>query len=294
MMHRPFSILLISVFLFSFAEAQQYQLRYAPSIDSYKFKQLEETTALAQTNDGRTTEINRKTTRYFTVDIEHVDPSGIRYRSMQDTAIVEESTADPRIQRQNRIVQNILTGKAVRVRQSPSGATLESTPLEPLRSQSILGPSVSDAMFTPRAVIFPQLPDRPLTIGMRWTETHADTLHPNKAIPQYGSGSGVRYISSSTEYEVLGKEMAGDIPCLRLSWKGLSSMEEKVIFNNLEEYSEEKTRSSGEMLVMIDSGIPRKIDMYSDKEATRALFGAQSSVIPSSINTHTVLELISH
>lgn len=274
--------------------AQDYDLRYDPAPGSYTFTQLEETTAMAQSNDGRSMEINRKTTRYFTVDVESVDAQAVTYTSTQDTAIVEESTADPRIQRQNLVVQNILTGKPVRVRQSLRGITLESTPLRPLEAQRLLGPSANDAMFTARAVVLPVLPDRPLTVGMRWTEKHADTLRPSKSHPQYGTGDGIRYLQSSTEYEVAGEETVGGTPCLRLTWKGLAGLEEKVIYRNLEEYTEESTRSSGEMLVEIRSGLPRRVDVYSDREATRAVFGAQSSVIPSSISTHTVLELISY
>lgn len=280
--------------LAQFAYAQDYRLRYDPAPGSYTFKQLEETTAMAQSNDGRTMEINRKTTRYITTEVEAVDEDAITYICTQDTAIVEESTADPRIQRQNLVVQNILTGKPVRVRQSLTGMTLESTPLVPLEARRVLGPSANDAMFTSRAVILPALPDRPLSVGTRWTEQRADTLRPTKSHPQYGTGNGIRYLQSSTEYEVAGKETVEDTPCLRLTWKGLAGMEEKVLYRDLEEYTEEQTESSGEMLVEIESGLPRRIDVYSDKEATRALFGAQSSVIPSSISTHTVLELISH
>ncbi|MDT8323889.1 MAG: hypothetical protein RRA94_07265 [Bacteroidota bacterium] len=293
-MNRLLIILITAAALAQCAFAQDYLLRYDPDQGSYTFKQLEETTAMAQSNDGRTMDINRKTTRYLTVDVEAVGDEGISYTCTQDTAIVEESTADPRIQRQNLIVQNILTGKPVRVRQSLSGVTLEHTALVPLQAQRILGPSANDAMFTPRAVILPVLPDRPLTVGMRWTEKHADTLQPSKSHPQYGTGSGIRYQQSSTEYEVAGRETIDGTACLRLTWEGRSGMEEKVMYGNLEEYTEETTRSSGEMLVEIDSGLPRKVDVYSDKEATRALFGAQSSVIPSSISTHTVLDLISH
>ncbi len=293
-MKRLVFILFAAAMLAQSAFSQDYLLRYDPAPGSYTFKQLEETTAMAQSNDGRTMEINRKTTRYITTAVETVDDDGITYVSTQDTAIVEESTADPRIQRQNLVVQNILTGKPVRVRQSLTGVTLESTALVPLETRRVLGPSASDAMFTPRAVILPVLPDRSLEVGSRWTEKHADTLRPTKSHPQYGTGNGIRYLQSSTEYEVAGLETVEDIACIRLTWKGLAGMEEKVLYGNLEEYTEEQTRSSGEMLVEIESGLPRRVDAYSDKEATRALFGAQSSVIPSSISTHTVLELISH
>ncbi|MCB2203950.1 hypothetical protein KQI65_04320 [bacterium] len=293
-MKKLFPILFLAAFCTVSAGAQQFELSYRLAKDTYKFKQLEETNALGQTNDGRTTEINRKTTRYVTVEIESVGANGISYRSVQDTAIVEESTTDPRIQQQNLIVQNILTGKPVLVRQSPSGLTMENRALQPLNASRMLGPSANDAMFTPRAVILPILPTRPLEVGMRWTETHADTLNPSKTIPQYGTGNGVRYLQSSTEYVVEELQEVAGKRCVKISWKGLSSMEEKLIFSRLEEYNEETTKSSGEMLVEIDSGLPRHVDVYADKEATRAFFGGESSVIPTSINTHTVLDLISH
>jgi hypothetical protein len=274
--------------------AQEYQLRYRlPADERCKYRQVEETTALAQTNDGRTTEINRKTTRYFSLQVKKSDAAGITYVNTQDTAIVEETTADPRIQKQNTLVQNILTGKGVRIRQSLHGQVEETTPLVPFESQRILGPAANDAMFAQLAVILPALPDKPLSVGMRWTESQSDTLHPVKTIPQFGKGTGIRLVTNSTEYEVAGKQDVDGIPCLLIKWKGVSGLEEKIIYNTLEEFSEEQTRSSGEMLVVIATGLPKRIDAYSDKETTRALFGAQSSVVPSSINTHTVLDLIS-
>lgn len=274
--------------------AQELQLRYLlPGDTRYKYKQVEETTALAQTNDGRTMDINRKTTRYFSLRVTQSDASGVMYVSTQDTAIVEETTADPRIQMQNTLVQNILTGKGVRVRQSANGQVEETTPLVPLEAQRLLGPAANDAMFAQRAVILPVLPKRVLSVGMRWTESHSDTLRPTKNIPQFGNGSGIRLVSSSTEYEVAATQDVDGIPCLLIKWKGVSGLEEKIIYNSLEEFSEDQTRSSGEMLVVVETGLPKRIDAYSDKETTRAVFGEQSSVVPSSISTHTILDLIS-
>ena len=289
----PF-LLLCLLSLTTHGRAQDAQLRYQlPAQATYTYLQVEETNALAQSNDGRNTNLDRKTTRYFTMQVTESSKDGFTYLSTQDTAIVEENTADPRIQRQNVIVQNILTHKPVLVRQPPNGLLRESSAQRPLQAERLLGPGASDAMFAQRAVLLPSLPQRPLRPGLRWTEEHGDTLQPTKSLPRFGEGKGVRYVQSRTEYVVEGMEDVDGTQCVRISWQGDSRMEEKIIFSSLEEYSEEHTSSSGNMLVEVKSGLPHRVEAYSDKEFTRAVFGEQSGVIPSSISTHTVLELIS-
>lgn len=275
-------------------QAQEYRLRYAlPKDATYKFKQKERTTALAQSNDGRSTEIDRSTTRYFTMTVTGTTDDAVSYTVVQDTAIVEENNEDPRVQRQNLLMQNILTGKAVTVRQSTTGAIEETRARTPLGAQDILGPTVSDAMFTAKAALLPQLPGRPLRIGMTWTEEHRDTLRPSKTLPGIGSGSGIRYLDRRTEFTVVGTETLRGIECLALKWQTTGSMEEALLYDGLEEYAEEFRSGSGEMKISLDSGLPLWIEIYSDEESTHAMFGKQNSVVPASINTHTTLELFS-
>ncbi len=274
--------------------AQEYQLRYdMPENDSYRFKQVEETTALAQSNDGRTVEIDRKTTRYLHLTVEGVSDGAITYTVLQDTAIVEENNEDPRVQRQNLLSQNILTGKRIRVRQSRTGDILETRALDPLNAREALGPAVNDAMFVQRAAILPKLPERTLRVNIQWTEQRGDTLQPTKTLPGYGTGNGVRYIGSSTEYTVDGTETLQDRDCLVLTWKSNGSMEEALMFETLEEFNEEFTKGSGTMKIALESGLPLWVEVYSDQETTRAIFGKQTSIIPASISTHTTLEFFS-
>lgn len=277
-----------------FALAQEYELRYAiPESDSYRFKQVEETTALAQSNDGRTVEIDRKTTRYFTLTVDNVTADAITYTVVQDTAIVEENNEDPRVQRQNLLSQNILTGNRVRVRQSLTGKILETRALDPPQARETLGPAVNDAMFVQRAAILPRLPERSLRDGLRWNEQRGDTLQPTKTLPGYGTGSGVRYIGSSTEYTVTGTETLQERDCLVLKWKSNGSMEEALMFETLEEFNEEFTEGSGTMKIALETGLPLWVELYSEQETTRAIFGKQTSIIPASISTHTTLEFFS-
>lgn len=274
--------------------AQTTSLRYdLPTGNDYKFKHVEETSVMAQSNDGHSTEIDRQVTRYISITVESADDNAITYLAKQDTAIVEESSEDARIQRQNLLMQNLLTGKTVRVRQSATGRVESTQALDPLGAQELLGPGANDVMFAQRAAIFPTLPDRPISVGMTWTETRADTLRPNKTSPQFGKGSGVRYLSGSTEYNVSGETTKNGIACFVVEWKSISEMEEQIIFDRLEEYTEDHSRSSGEMHLAKESSLPVKVDVVSERESTRALFGAQASVIPTTVNSHTILELIS-
>lgn len=276
------------------ALAQGYQLRYAlPENDTYRFKQVEETTVLAQSNDGRTAEIDRSTTRYFTVTVENVTDDAIIYTVIQDTAIVEENNEDPRVRRQNLLSQNIITGRRIRVRQSLTGDIEETRALDPLRAQETIGPAANDAMFVQRAAIFPKLPKRELRSDMTWTEQRTDTLQPSKTLQGYGTGRGVRYLGSSTEYNVEGTETLQDRDCLVLKWNSNGSMEEAVMFETLEEFNEEFSEGSGTMKIALGTGLPLWVEVYSDQETTRAIFGNQTSIIPASISTHTTLEFFS-
>lgn len=275
--------------------AQPYLLRYQFEKNSQlRFKQVEETTALAQTSDGRGTQIERKTTRYFTLSIEEAGPEVVQYVFVQDTAIVGESSEDAAVQRQYLDFQNIITRKPIRVRQSPSGKILSTIALEPLNIEKLLGPGATDAMFTQQAAILPALPTDEIKPGMTWTETTRDTLYPSKELPRIGRGSGVRFLAHTTEYTVGGTEEKDHFLCLKISWKGNAGMEEKILYGNLEEFTEDKTQTSGDLFIAIENGLPVKLDIYTDQENTRALFGEQSNVIPSSIRTHTTLELFSH
>ncbi len=259
----------------------------------YRFKEIEETTALAQSSDGRGTQIERRTTRYFTISVEKCGSEGVQYVFVQDTAIVDESGEDASIRQQYQVFQNIITQKPIRVVQSQTGNTVSTAALQPLNLEAVLGRGANDAMFTQRAALLPALPDRELTAGLTWKEAQRDTLFPTKSIPQVGRGSGVRYTARATEYTIGAVEMKEGYSCLKVSWKGNSSLEEKIIYSSLEEFTEDNTETTGDLHIDIETGIPVKIDIYSNQENTRALFGKQSNVIPSSVRTHTTLELFS-
>jgi hypothetical protein len=274
--------------------AQTVELRYQfPPGKEYRFKQVERTTVLAQTNDGRGTQIDRRTTRYFTVTIERADIDAFEYLFVQDTAIVDESGEDAGSQRQNLDFQNVLTKKRIRVRQSPSGKVLATTAVDPLNVQDLFGPGTSDAMFTARAALFPALPLRPIEAGAQWTDTRRDTLFPSKDLPRVGRGSGIRLLSNATTYTVGDIGDREGIRCVTVSWLGNVAMEEKVIFETVEEFTEDETVTTGELVLAVDSGLPVFMDITTEQENTRAVFGDQNSVIPSSIRNHITLELFS-
>ncbi len=276
-------------------QAQPYQLRYQLTKGKqYRFKQVEETTALAQTSDGRGTQIDRKTTRYITILVEEAGIEGVQYVFVQDTAIVGENGEDATMQRQYLDFQNIITRKPIRVHQSPSGKVLSATALEPLNVEKVLGPGATDQMFTQQAALLPSLPVEEIKPGMNWTETMRDTLFPSKELPRIGRGSGIRYLAHTTEYTIGSLETRDGFQCLKISWKGNAGMEEKIMYTGLEEFTEDKTETSGDLYIDLVSGLPVKLDIYTDQENTRALFGEQSNVVPSSIRTHMTLELFSH
>jgi hypothetical protein len=290
------SIAFVLLFLLGAAtmHAQPIELRYQLKEGSeYRFKQIEETTALAQTNDGRGARIDRRTTRYFVVTIEKSGIDELQYLFVQDTAIVAENSEDASVQRQNLDFQNVLTKKRVRVRQSPSGRVLATTAVDPLNVQDLFGPGASDAMFTQRAALLPVLPTRELQPGSSWTETQRDTLYPSKDHPRLGRGSGIRFLSNATEYSIGEFTDREGHRCLPVSWKGNAAMEEKIVFDQLEEFTEDESATSGTLFIAVDSGLPVSMDITTDQENTRALFGEQNNVIPSSIRTHITLELFS-
>ncbi len=290
-----YSIFFLLMLLFSPPlHAQSFDLRYQlRKGNEYRFKQTEETTALAQASDGRGTRIDRRTTRYFTITIENDGIDGVQYLFVQDTAIVDENTEDASVQRRNIEFQNILTRKPIRVRQSPSGKIESTMPLEPLNVEALLGAGATDAMFMQRAALLPALPAKPLAPGMSWNEVQRDTLFPSKEHPRLGRGTGVRYLSRLTEYRVGDVAEVDGYRCIKVSWEGKADLEEKIIYASLEEFNEDRSGSNGALMIAIDSGLPVKMDVFMDQENTRALFGDQKNVIPSSIRTHTTLELFS-
>ena len=287
-------LVILSVLLAPSLCSQSIELRYQfPKGAQYRFKQIEKTTVLAQSNDGRGTQIDQRTTRYFSVTIEHANMDEFQYLFVQDTAIVDETGEDAGNQRQNLDFQNVLTKKRIRVRQSPSGKVLATTAVDPLNVQARFGPGASDAMFTARAAILPALPLRAMEPGAQWTDTRRDTLYPAKEFPGVGRGSGIRMVSNTTAYTI------GDIGdreghrCVAVSWQGNAAMEEKILFEKLEEFTEDETVTTGELFLAVETGLPVFMDVTTEQENTRALFGDQNSVVPSSIRSRVTLELFS-
>lgn len=281
----------ILLFLPSLANAQAWEIHYRlPVGREYKFKHVENMSALAQTNDGLGTQFEKNTTRYLTLLIEESDASILQYLFTQDTAVVRER--GDRGDAASIDFENVLTGRPVRVRMTPNGRLESAIPVQPLRIQALSGISGSEAMFTQRAVVLPGIPDRTLSPGLRWNDIVVDTLHPSKELPRFGRGSGVRFINNRIEYTVEGPETVSGITCLRLKWSGVQFYEEKIMFSSLEEFSEDNTKIEGSMLIAIDSGLPVTIEVKTENESTRAVFGEQSSVIPSTITTVSTLELL--
>jgi hypothetical protein len=147
-------------------------------------------------------------------------------------------------------------------------------------------------MFAQRAAVLPALPTRPLSIGDSWTESTSDTLYPSKELPQIGRGNGLRHISNATTYTVEERSTKMGVECLKIRWKGNLFMEEKILFPSLEEFSEDQSSVDGTLYVAIDTGMPVELEIRTEKENTRALFGGQNTVIPSSISTITTLEFL--
>ncbi len=285
--------LLVLLFFVSMCDAAsqpitlQYNLRTG---SSWNFRQVEEISALAQTNDGRSTRFERKTTRYLTLSIDEAGMSGVLYTFLQDTAVVEDKDFSTPGQQPD--LENILTRKPVQVRISPSGKIESTTPLVPLRVDALLGTQGGDAMFAQRAAILPVLPTRELRVGDTWTETTSDTLYPSKELPNYGRGTGVRNLESATTYNIDGKETKNGIECLKIRWLGSVFMEEKILFSSLEEFSEDNTTIEGTMHIAIATGMPIEVEVRTEKESTRALFGDQSTVVPTSVSSITTLDFI--
>ena len=293
-MPRSLSLLLATFLLAATSSAQPLDLRYHLAQGStYRFKQVENTTALAQTNDGRGTNIDRRITRYFTVTVESAGIEEFGYLFVQDTAIVDENNEEVSIQRQNLDIQNVLTRKRIRVRQSPGGRILSITAVDPLDLARRFGPGVTDAMFTQRAAIFPALPTRPVEPGMVWEDNRRDTLYPSKDLPGAGRGTGIRLTANSTEYTIGDFSERQGHRCLAVTWSGNSDLEEKILYDNLEEFTEDATSISGELHVATESGLPVFMDVSTEQENTRAIFGDRNNVLPSSVRTHLTLELFS-
>lgn len=271
--------------------AQSYNLQYRlKEGDEFRFRQVERTSALAQSNDGRSTEIDRRITRYFTLTLEQAGDGEMQYISIQDTAIVIDDSQVPAGHDQPDL-HNLITNKPIRVRQDLYGRVLSTTALVPLNAEQLLGSGATDAMFARQAAILPVLPTKQLTHGMEWTEAQRDTLFPNKELPNYGRGSGVRLLDSHVTYHV---KDGGDVKgygCLLLEWQGSKLFEEKIIFENLEEFTEDETMTVAALHVATENGLPVKFEQEVEQELTRAIFGDQSSVMPASIRTQTTLEL---
>lgn len=288
----PALFLFVAISYSSLAQTVDLRYRFDEGAE-YRFKQVEKTTALAQTNDGRGTSIDRRITRYFTVHVESSGMEEFRYLFVQDTAIVDENGEEAAIQQQNLDVQNVLTRKRIRVRQSPSGRILSITAVDPLNLAQRFGPGVTDGMFTQRAALFPALPVRPVEPGMVWKDSRRDTLYPSKDLPGAGRGSGIRLTANETEYTIGDFNERDGLRCLAVTWTGNSELEEKIVYDKLEEFTEDATVASGELQVDTATGLPVFMDITTEQENTRAVFGDRNNVIPSSVRTHLTLERFS-
>ena len=293
-MPRHLLSLLVVLVPMALLPGQTMELRYQFKEGSeYRFKQVEQTTALAQTNDGRDANIDRRITRYFSILIERSAADELQYVFVQDTAIVDENSEEAAIQQQNLDFQNVVTKKRIRVRQSAGGKILSAIAVDPLDVRQRFGSGVSDALFTQRAAIFPALPDRALETGMSWTDSRRDTLFPSKELPGMGRGTGIRLTAGNTEYTIGKVDERQGLRCLEVRWIGHASMEEKIVYEKLEEFTEDESHTSGELSVAVDSGLPVFMDITTEQENTRAFFGDRNNVIPSSIRSHITLELFS-
>ena len=269
--------------------AQPYSLRYQFEPGTVKFKRMETTTALAQSNDGRSTAINRITTRYYTVTFEGASDGNIHYVLVQDTAVVDDApglaSSDPTAI----AYQNLLSGKRIRAVISSSGKPVDVKALDDLNIRTLLGPSASEASVLQEAFILPTLPERSLDIGMTWTEQQRDTLYPARQLQGFGRGEGIRMQSMQTSFLV---ESMGDVqgtPCLSLKWNSSMLLEDQTTYAKLEDFVETSTVMTGSLCFDTNNGRMLKSTVKTERESTRALFGESSSVVPSSTVTEMTL-----
>jgi hypothetical protein len=294
-------VLRISVLIFSFlllaaahiqVLAQQYTLRYDLPPGTYHFKRVETTTALAQSNDGRSTTIDRITTRYYTVTVDASKDGNIHYEVVQDTAIVEDSPGIASSDPTGIAYENILSGKRMRAVISPLGTPVHVEAMDDLNLKALFGPMASESIFLQEAFIFPTLPERTVESGMTWTETQGDTLFPKRQLPGYGNGDGVRLQSMRTAFTVGGMDREGGSACLELKWKSTMLLEDQTIYAKLEDFTETSTTIDGSMCFDVEHGRLLKSTVNTRQESTRALFGEGSSVVPSSTTTEMTFTYI--
>jgi hypothetical protein len=127
---------------------------------------------------------------------------------------------------------------------------------------------------------------------MTWTESTSDTATPSQTIGGVGEGRGLRLASSKTTFTVEGTVQVLGYSCLKITWKGGSLLESKMLFPATELFTEETISSSGTLFFAPSEGLLVQLAVLTEKESTRVVYGRESELSPSSSTLETTIQLV--
>ncbi|MBI5647023.1 MAG: hypothetical protein HY962_08810 [Ignavibacteriae bacterium] len=279
-------LLLMCAVLTLGAVAQKRELTYQLAEGTtIKYKRLENTTGMAHTMKGLLTEMNKSVESFLTIRVEKSSPEQLVLTVVQDTALVTDRAVS---QSPGVDFDNVLTRRPVRLTLSRKGALLRAEPLAPLEVQGSPIP-VNPGTFARRAMVFPSLPARTLSVGDTWTDSVSDTARPRYKDPTLGEGTGLRYTQAQTNYHVDSLVKLHGRECIKLTWSGTVSAEGKALFSSSERFTEDETTVDGTLYVRVSDGLPVRFTLRTRKQSTVAVFEQESEVLPSSSTTETTL-----
>ena len=286
-MIRSLKIFVLFAFALPAAFAQQYDLTYRLAEGTtYKFKRIENTNGLAQTQKGLFAEINKTVETFLAFRVEKLAADQFVVVYHQDTAFVSDRSTDD--SETTIDFDNVLSKKPVRLTLTRRGEFRNAEPLEKLEPKGALVP-VHPNMLARKALILPILPSKPLSIGQTWTDVVDDTSRPRYNDPRLGEGSGLRLTRVRTTYNVDSMVTLQGLSCLKIVWTGTVSVEGKIIFASSERFTEEESHVTGTLYVSVKDGLPIRFSIRNQKESTMAVFETDSEVVPTFSTTETTL-----
>ncbi|MDH7515898.1 MAG: hypothetical protein QHI48_08505 [Bacteroidota bacterium] len=289
----PFCTLLIVLSLVPTAAAQEYDLVYRfPKGKELRYKRVEKTTALGQTQTGLSADMDKTVETFFTLKPERAGDGNIVAVFLQDTAYVDDRSVSSTTMGTGAVnFDNVLTKKPVRLTFTAKGELRSAEPLLPLSLPGSVVP-VQERALARQAMFLPVLPKHPVKIGGTWTDAASDTTYPKTNDPRLGPGEGMRISSVRTVYSVDSLVSLAGHTCLVINWKGSIRIESKMIYKGSENFAEEETNLTGTMYFAVREGILHRLVLSSKRESTTAIFATASEIIPLSFTSDITIELL--
>jgi hypothetical protein len=176
-----------------------------------------------------------------------------------------------------------MLGKKVKIVMTKLGKAVNVTAIDSFPKLRLMGAGLGDPTSTFKRLLL-QLPGKELkTEDNGWTRTSTDTM---------ASGPGQIFVTDSSQYKVLGKELKSGFECLKVGSTGKYSIEGKGSQMGADFVITGDGKREATFLFAPKEGLMVAVESNDDSETTIAVTGQMSMTIPQTTTNKTKVVLV--